>query len=253
MAETVPSKRPRIYIVDTVRGLAIVSMIFYHACYDAVVFFNISLPWYFSQGGFIWQQTILWTFVIVSGCSAHFSRSSVRRGLIVFGAGMLVTLVTYIATPDEAIYFGVLHFFGLAMIVFGLLKAAWTRISPIAGLCMALLLFVITYSLPDGYLGVLGWELLPLPEIPYSTKFLFWLGFPNITFVSADYVPLLPWFFLYLGGYYLWSILKKSHFIEAWGWFRLPGIDWLGRHSLVIYLLHQPLLMGIFMLLTIGA
>lgn len=241
----------RLHLIDTVRGLALLSMIIYHGCYDAVAFFQADWPWYRGLAALLWQQSILWTFVLVSGASCHFSSNSLRRGLIVFAAGVLITLVSYLATPSAVIYFGVLHMLGLAMILCCLGRPFWRHIPPLAGFAVFFLLFLFTYGLPNGYLGLLSWQFIPLDPFFYRGDFLFWLGLPTPNFYSADYVPLIPWFFLYMTGYYGWELAKNRHFLRRFGAWRLPLVSWLGRNSLFVYLLHQPLLLGICYLLSL--
>ena len=79
--------------------------------------------------------------------------------------------------------------------------------------------------------------------------FTTYLGFPQKGFFSADYFSLLPWFFLFLTGFYLYQLVQKNHMMEKLFSWRVPGFDVIGRHSLLIYLLHQPAVFGISWLL----
>ena len=91
------------------------------------------------------------------------------------------------------------------------------------------------------YIGVFSLRLIELPAFLYGSKYLSFIGFMSDGFFSADFFPLIPWLFLFLFGYYLWRWIRLR------GWdplfrFNIPALSFIGRHSLVIYLIHQPLL-----------
>src|SRR5699024_8807333 len=88
---------PRYALLDELRGLALISMIGYHAMWDLVYMFGLYAPWYGGTPGFLWQQATSWTFILLSGFCLGLGHHPVRRGLIAFGGGALVTLVTLIA------------------------------------------------------------------------------------------------------------------------------------------------------------
>ena len=88
--------------------------------------------------------------------------------------------------------------------------------------------------------------LCPLPERLYSTDLLAVVGFPSPSFWSTDYFPLLPWFFLYCAGYFLWGLVDQSDRAKQLLKPGLRPLSFLGRHSLLIYLIHQPALMAVF-------
>ena len=88
-----------------------------------------------------------------------------------------------------------------------------------------------------------------LPRWLYATDLLAVVGFPSPSFWSTDYFPLLPWFFLFCAGYFLWSLLDKSPRAKELLRPGLRPLSFLGRHSLAIYLIHQPALMAVFSVL----
>ena len=242
-------KKPRVQLIDSLRGLALLSMIVYHGCYDAVSIFGLDWPWFDSHAAYIWQQSILWTFLLLSGVSCHFSRDSLKRGLIVLACGLLITVVTCLFLPQERILFGVLHLIGCAMILFALGKRFWQRIPPWAGAIACICLFLLTRPITGGYLWLGPFGELALPAVLYEDGLFFALGFPGPQFWSADYVPLLPWFFLFMTGYYLWPLLRDRAPLQRVFALRLPLLAALGRRSLPVYLIHQPLLMAVLYLL----
>ena len=102
----------RLALLDSLRGLTLISMILYHACWDAVYLLGANWPWYNSRAAYIWQQSICWTFIMLSGFCIPFSSKLLRRGLEVFGAGALVMAVTCILLPEDRVVFGVLTLIG---------------------------------------------------------------------------------------------------------------------------------------------
>ena len=86
--------RERYNLLDTVRGVLIINMILYHALYDVVHIMGIPIGWYTGPAGYIWQQSICWGFILLSGFCFRLSRRPLRHGLTVLGAGILVTLAT---------------------------------------------------------------------------------------------------------------------------------------------------------------
>lgn len=109
----------RYALLDELRGLDLVSMMLYHACWDMMFLFGIWMDWYAGMPGRLWQQAICWVFILLSGFCAPFGRHMLRRGVTVFAAGALVTAVTLVFMPGERVIFGVLTFLGTAMLLTG--------------------------------------------------------------------------------------------------------------------------------------
>ena len=107
----------RLALLDCIRGITLISMILYHACWDAVYIVGADWPWYLSRGSYIWQQSICWTFIFLSGFCIPFSGKLLKRGLMVFSAGALVMLVTNILLPEDRVVFGVLTLIGSCMLM----------------------------------------------------------------------------------------------------------------------------------------
>ena len=112
----------RYALLDELRGLDLVSMMLYHACWDMMFLFGIWMDWYAGMPGRLWQQTICWVFILLSGFCAPFGRHMLRRGVTVFAAGALVTAVTLVFMPGERVIFGVLTFLGTAMLLTDVLE-----------------------------------------------------------------------------------------------------------------------------------
>ncbi len=242
-------KRPHYGLLDTVRGVCILSMVAYHGMYDLVDIFGLPSAWYTGLPGYIWQQSICWTFILLSGLCWQLSRRHVKRGLLLVGCGAAITLITWLVMPSQRILYGVLNLLGLSALLLIPLDKVFRKIPAWAGLGGALLLFALTKNVSRGSLGFEGLVLCQLPRWLYATDILAVVGFPSPSFWSTDYFPLLPWFFLFCAGYFLWSLLDKSPRAKALLQPGLRPLSFLGRHSLVIYLIHQPALMAVFTVL----
>ena len=242
------AKRPRVRILDSLRGLALVSMAIWHAIFDLVYIFDMSIPWFHQLPTFLWAQITCWCFIFISGGCVNYGRQTLRRALLVFGCGLAITFITYVAMPSMLITWGILHLLGCCMLLAALLKPLFERIPWGAGCVVCALLFVLLYSVSSGFVGFLGFPFAELPRELYRTDFLFPLGFPGPTFYSGDYFPLIPWVFLFFAGFFAFRFLKGRAFLKA----TTPGknpLEWMGRHSLIIYLLHQPVIYGLLWLL----
>lgn len=235
-----PEKKQRILLLDELRGLAVLCMVFYHAFYLLYAFFQLEwarvLYKFFTPA----QPFFAGLFILIAGVSCHLTRSNARRGLKVLAVALGITLVTAVVMPrigmDGAeIYFGILHFMAISMLLFALLRPLFEKIPPTLGFLLALALFVAFYSLPQGRVGI-GAFSVAVPQSVYSTNYFFWLGLPKPGFTSADYFPLVPHFFLFLCGTYLGSATAQAWMYRS----HCKPLAFFGRHSLVIYVAHQP-------------
>jgi len=181
--------------------------------------------------------------------SSNFSRNNLKRGLIIFGCGMLMTIGTWIFMPSQFIVFGILHFLGIARIIFGLLEKPVKKLNKIAGFVVFLVLFALTKTMPYGYLGVWDKQVWELPDVFYQSKLLFAVGLPHPTFSSGDYFPVIPWIFLYLAGYFFFGILKERG-LEGRSFKSVKTLSFIGNHTLLIYVFHQPVIYGVLTVLS---
>ena len=237
----------RYALLDELRGLDLISMMLYHGMWDLVYLYGVSIPWYSERPGYIWQQTICWIFILLSGFCVPLGHRTVQRGVTVFAAGALVTLVTWIAMPEDLVLFGVLTFLGSAMIATGLLRRWLERIPAWIGLVASVVLFVVTRNINSGFLGFEGLSLGMVPGNWYANNITASLGFPQPSFYSTDYFSLFPWLFLFWTGYFLHRVIGKKR-MKFLACSVCPPLGWMGRHSLLIYLLHQPVIYGVLTL-----
>ncbi len=227
-------KRERIWELDALRGFCIVCVIFVHFMFDLVYFLGkqVDFPPLYT---FI-QQYGGAIFVVLSGCCATLGSRSFRRGVLVFGCGMLITLVTFgmyrmgMAASDVVVKFGVLHLLGVCMMLYPLLKKLpTTALSVLAAAIVAI-----------GY---------AIQGMRFSVRWLFPLGFVYPGFTSSDFFPLLP----QLGWFLLGIVIGRTLYHEkrtllpgtAQDFFLFRFFQWCGRQSLWIYLLHQPVVYGL--------
>lgn len=229
----------RYYLLDSLRGLMIINMIVYHAIWDMVYIFDIKMPWFESDMAYIWQQNS-WIFFILSGFCWPMGRRTLKRALQVIGASIIISVVTIIFMPENAVLFGVLSAIGTCMLVIIPLDKVFRKINPYVGLIVCFGLFIITRNINSGTLGFEEWKILSLPKAWYANYFTAYLGFPPIDFSSSDYFSVIPWLFLYQTGYFLYGIFKNKEWLKYLTYPRIKPLEWIGRNSLIIYMIHQP-------------
>lgn len=221
--------RSRFDILDAWRSLAIVLMLVYHFLFDLYIFGVMTPEQLFCTPLHVMQKFICCSFILLAGMSARFSRSNLRHGLTVLLAGVVVEICA--AVGGQTIRFGILMFMGTSMLLYHF-AGKWLQKIPGPLLTVGCgVLFFVTKQ----------WT----ARTVVSTRWLYPLGFLSPGFYSADYFPLFPWLFLFLFGTVLGGLcLERRHsgLLTA----RLPAaVTWLGRHSLLVYVLHQPILYGI--------
>ena len=245
--------KQRYFWIDNIRAIAMISMILYHGAWDLVYLYGKDWQWYYGDFAFLWQQSICWTFILLSGFCWSFSKKPLKQGLLVFGAGLVVTITTLIFSYESRIIFGVLTFLGTSALILIPLRPVFEKLSAVAGTCIMFGLFAFTYGINRGYLGVFGWKLIELPIGLYKNLFHTFIGFPDVEFFSADYFSLMPWMFLYFVGYFLYRLWKEEKLPSAKCLnYHIPVLTWLGKKSLIIYMIHQPVLYGLLEVIKIS-
>ncbi len=236
-------QQERYHLLDGLRGLTLVSMILYHGMYDLVELYGVSVGWFFRTPGYIWQQSICWTFILLSGFCWRLGKEPLKRGLLIFMGGLLITVVTFLFLPSERILFGILSFTGAAMMVLTFLSGILQKVPAWAGLAGSAGLFFLTRNVNSGYLGFESIVLCRLPSVFYRNTGTAALGFPGPGFFSGDYFSFIPWIFLYLCGYFLYGVLMNRESVKRFLSHSAGVPGWIGKHSFWIYMLHQPLLL----------
>lgn len=233
--------RLRIALVDLARGIALLAMFVFHFAYDLSYFGLIETDVPQDPAWRLFARTIAASFLTLVGISlvlatrGGLNRAAfLKRLAMVAGAAALVTLGTWFAMPNSFIFFGILHQVALASV----LALPFLRLPVALVATVAAIVFALPY----------------LVHAPiFEARWLLWLGLAQEVPNTADFVPVLPWFGWALVGTVVARLalprLAGSR-IAAWR----PGsrlsrlIAWGGRHSLLVYLLHQPIFIGSLML-----
>lgn len=245
---TIPKsqEKRRIHFMDELRGFAIILMVAYHA------FFTIGYLYNAAWGQFLFiffepvEPLFAGLFIFICGISCRLSHSNVKRGGLLLLIALGITAALLIFLPEEKILFGILHFLAVAILLFALLRPLLDKVPVWAGLIVCGLLFLLTRWVPVyegavfGIKGLLSW---PIPQSLESQLWLYPLGFGNID--TADYFPLLPWIFCFLAGTFCGVWAKQGRF-PSWMYRRyVPFLSFCGRHTLLIYVVHQPIILAL--------
>lgn len=225
----------RLLWLDAARGLAVVAMVAFHVIWDLAHFGYIeqSIPWSAPVRAF--GHGIAFSFLFVAGFSlalAH--RDNIRwsafwrRFGLIAGAAALVSAGTYVVFPDAWVFFGILHVIAAASLAaVPFLRAPWLL------------------TLGAGAFALIAPWLIAAPAL--NNDWLLWLGLGEREPMTQDWRPFFPW----AGALLLGVAAGQMHPPLSWGrafrethWER--GLALLGRHSLIIYLVHQPALFALF-------
>ena len=227
----------RIEIIDAARGLSIILMVVYHFFYDLVAF--CSFPIHVLYNPLVNSLEVFFAslFILMSGASTQFSRNNLKRAAKILLAALIVTVVTRYFDPAAYVRFGILHFLGVSALLYALLRGPADRlVSKIHPALYLILFFIVKYVFSR----------------PYPVPYLWPLGIYTDSFVSTDYFPVFPWIFIYfLGIWFGKAVVAKK--LPAWFYeLKSPFFASAGRKTLLIYLLHQPILMGIIELMRLS-
>ncbi len=221
----------RIELMDAMRGLAVLLMVVHHFLYDLAAF--CGAPWWlFSNPVFdVLHYVFAGLFILLSGVSSNFSRSNVKRGLKALACAVVITVVTVLMGMD--IWFGVLHLLSICMIFYGLTRSLWEKLPAWVVPAVSLTGLFATGHMVRG--------------IPTDIPWLWMFGWTTDSFYSTDYFPLLPWIFVFLFGTWAGKYVKAGKLPRWFYTARAPRLAAVGRRSLMIYILHQPVLYAITM------
>lgn len=245
-ADKLPEVKRRVEILDFLRGTAMIYVILYHLLYDVVEFLGADVPFW----GSAWFEGVHLFFLIVlmsvSGVCTAFSRSSIKRGAALLLMGSALTIFTDIFMQGQVIVFGILTYFGVMMIIGGFLRPLLDKMNITAALIMAAvccILFIMFRDFPHGIIHFLGEHYIPMPQ---NTHYSYGIGIMPQKFYSADYFPLIPYGFIFLAGAAVAKPVKDNKLPKAmYNFPKVPVLNFIGRHSLAFYIVHQPLFMAI--------
>ena len=232
----------RLEFIDFARGIAVLAMIGFHLVFDLDHFSaegRLGLPSWFWWAV---PSCIGGTFLSLLGASATIrwereGELAVARlrahALRIGGCALVVNLVTFVATPATPIYFGVLHAAAISLFTLSWVRGR-TRLAGILG----------------GAMTLLG---AGLATTSFSFPHLLWLGFRPSVNAGWDYYPILPWVGVALLGGWLslrWQFAAQASNMPIPARAKTPFL-WLGRHSLFVYFVHQPILLALLWLFGI--
>lgn len=233
--EVLMEKSGRIELMDALRGLAVCLMVLHHFLYDLCAF--LGAPWVlFTNPVFdVLHYIFAGLFIFLSGVSSDFSRSNFKRGVKAMVLAMGITLVTWLM--GMTVVFGVLHLLASCMLLFALTRRFWEKLPAFVVPALSAALVVLTARCANG--------------VPTQTPHLWIFGFTTPDFASSDYFPLLPWFFVFLFGTWAGRYVRAGRLPDWFYRAKAPRLALVGRHALPVYVLHQPVLYGITMLLSL--
>lgn len=237
----------RFHELDLWRGLAVVSMVIYHFFFD-LNFLGLAPREMYAGGWLVFQRMIASSFLLLVGISLTISFSHARdkpffgvfkkflkRAGFVMAAALLVTLGTGLFVPEQYVRFGILHLISVSTIIavpFLFIRPAW--ITAILGAVSI-------------YFGAF------IKTLSVSHPFLLWLGVAYPGFATVDYFPVVPWFGIVLIGIFAGKWMYPDG-TRKYHWLSVPStpdnrpqtiLAWVGRKALWIYLIHQPVLIGV--------
>ncbi|MDN5332297.1 MAG: hypothetical protein PWP45_1522 [Tepidanaerobacteraceae bacterium] len=212
----------RIVELDLFRGIAVILMVMFHGVFDLSYYFGLDIDY---SGGLWYYEGKLSAlmFIWIAGIASYFSRNPWQRGIRLLLFGMAITAATYFLDRTNYIKFGILHFLGTSY----LLSVYFKKISSFMLVLLAAAIFGAgTY----------------FDSITVQNPYLFPLGITAPYFSSLDYYPLIPYFGVFLLG----MAFGRSFYAKGYRVFGNLGenfLSLLGKHSLFIYLVHQPVIL----------
>ena len=234
---TSTARLPRLPVVDLMRGLAIVQMVVYHFIYDLTYFGWLHFVMTEEAGWIAWRNAIVSQFLLVCGVGIGLGDAAGRSGARfwrrwcqIAAAAALVSLATAWLFGPRFIWFGILHSVAVALLLARLLPAH----AP-ANLAIGAALLILGSSVHDAR---------------FDPAWVDWIGLAAHKPATEDYVPLVPWFGVIAIGVGLAGLWGRRGFAVPRSWQRLDStparaLRWLGQWPLTIYLVHQPILMGV--------
>ncbi len=238
------SKAPRIAALDVARGLALIAMTSFHFSWD-LEFFGYAEPGMTAAFGWKWYaRGIAFTFLLLAGVSFALAHGNgirrdrfLRRLVQISASAAAISLATWYMTPDRFVFFGILHQIAAASVI----ALLFVGLPPLAILASA----VVFLALPLMFRSEL-----------FEYTALWWTGLGQTLPLSNDYVPVFPWTGAVLLGLAVGKFIVTNRLVESLArgtkhaGRAASAIGFLGRHSLVYYLVHQPVLFGLLYLFS---
>ena len=231
---TTENRQDRLLLLDVARTTALLGMVVFHFFRDLEIF-GLIAPTTTTTGGWgVFARVIAGSFLFLSGISlvlAHAGgfrgKAWLRRLTMITGAALLVSVVTYAFFPSRFIFFGILHAMALASLlgVPFLFAPAW--VSLIGAVSILITLAIVGRTL-------------------FASPWMAWTGLGSDVRASLDFIPMVPWFAPFLLGVALARAVNLRKVApKRRQTFPAHALAWPGRHSLAVYLLHQPVLLAL--------
>ena len=229
----------RILWIDVIRGISILAMVTFHFAFDLMYFGFAKSDLIYQPDWRLFERMIAFSFLFIAGLSLSIThrswinwKSFFRRYGVTAICAVLISIVTYILFNNDMIRFGILH----AISVSGLLGLLLLKLNFLSLFLLAVLLFLLNLFIPQPLEADYFWQ---------------WLIYTTETPNSLDYRPIIPWITPFILGMASYQLFKKWDLLETnntTNHHELSILCWLGRNSLVIYLVHQPILFVGFLL-----
>ncbi|MBQ2847548.1 MAG: DUF1624 domain-containing protein [Clostridia bacterium] len=244
------NNKNRLNFLDEARGLAVLCMIFYHAFYICGYFFEWDEAAKLFDFFMPVQPFFAGIFIFICGISCTLSESNLKRGLILLGVAAGFTLVTALLLPalgfvGTEIYFGILHLLAVSVLIYALFEKKLESFSPFTGILLCAVLYAFTSGIGEGELGYGSLIKFTLPESLYEHDFLMPIGIYSPSFYSADYFPIFPHIFIFLSGAFAGRYYLYKGYPEWCYQKRIPFFSFLGKKSLIIYVVHMPVIFAV--------
>lgn len=243
------AEKKRYYLFDSIRGICVLGMVIYHTLFDIAVLGGAGYDASFLKVFDIIRDFGAATFIFLSGICFHYGTHRLRRFIVLFVCGVVVSAVTYFALPEAAVVFGILTFMSVSGALMIPLDKLLKKIPAPVGFSLSLIAFIVLFHVNFGYVGTYEHVIFVMPKALYRNIVTAFFGFPYEGFSSGDYYPLLPWSFIYAAGYFFYWFLQNNNKILRVISFRIPFFCKLGQYSLPVYLIHQPIIFGVVNLL----
>lgn len=240
MQQETAKRKSRLEAIDLARGAALIAMAIYHFAWD-LEFFGYAPPGMTLEGGWkLFARAIAASFLFLVGISLFLAHgrglrltSFLRRLVMVVAAAAGISLVTYFIMPGSFIFFGILHQIALASI----LGLFFLRLPALLTVAFVILIIAAPYFARNAI---------------FDHSALWWVGLSTVNPPSNDYVPVFPWLACVLAGIAAARMADKAGLFSRMAAHSMPAwtgpIQYAGRHSLAVYLLHQPILIaGLFL------
>jgi uncharacterized membrane protein len=227
-------RRDRLLLLDIARTIALFGMVVFHFFRDLEILALISQGTTLNGAWAIFARAIAGSFLFLSGVSlvlAHargfHGKAWLRRFALISGAAGLVTAATYATFPSQYVFFGILHALSVASLVGVpfLFAPVWVSLIGAA--------LILTASATVG-------------RAVFASPWMAWTGLGMEVRASLDFIPIVPWLAPFLLGVALARMIDTRRLEPTWPRrFPAQALAWPGRHSLAVYLLHQPVLLAL--------